>query len=130
MWSTTRREICATFGFAQPDHPYRIAVFSWPDCKQVAAIAWEGEHRALYAIPYPAGPNESKTSKEGGRSLSRTSKEGCIVVASSDESVKFHEVWSGSQKSILTSACSPGLLGGSDILEGLEGIDKEGDVIH
>ena len=130
MWSTTRREICATFGFAQPDHPYRIAVFSWPECKQVAAIAWEGEHRALYAIPYPGGPNESRTSKEGGRCLSRTSKEGCIVVASSDESVKFHEVWSGSQKSVMASSGGPGLLGGSDILEGLEGIDKEGDVIH
>jgi len=26
MWSTTRREICATFGYAQPEHPYRIAV--------------------------------------------------------------------------------------------------------
>ena len=130
MWSTTRREICATFGFAQPDHPYRIAVFSWPDCKQVVAIAWEGEHRALYAIAYPGGPNESRTSKEGSRSLSRTSKEGCIVVASSDESVKFHEVWCGTQKSVLTTACEPGLLGGSDILEGLEGIDKEGDIIH
>lgn len=38
IWSTTRREIAATFGYAQPEHPYRIAVFSWPDCKQVAAI--------------------------------------------------------------------------------------------
>lgn len=38
IWSTTRREIVATFGYAQPEHPFRIAVFSWPDCKQVAAI--------------------------------------------------------------------------------------------
>ena len=38
IWSTTRREIAATFGYAQPEHPYRIAVFSWPECKQVAAI--------------------------------------------------------------------------------------------
>ncbi|KAI1471848.1 WD40-repeat-containing domain protein [Daldinia caldariorum] len=38
IWSTTRREIAATFGYAQPDHPYRIAVFSWPDCRQVAAV--------------------------------------------------------------------------------------------
>ncbi|KAI3394568.1 hypothetical protein diail_2559 [Diaporthe ilicicola] len=38
IWSTTRREIAATFGYAQPDHPYRIAVFSWPECRQVAAI--------------------------------------------------------------------------------------------
>ncbi|KAE8450863.1 hypothetical protein EG329_005776 [Mollisiaceae sp. DMI_Dod_QoI] len=127
IWSTTRREICATFGYAQPDHPYRIAVFSWPQCKQVAAIPWEGEHRALYAIPYPGGPNESQTSREGGQSLTRTAQEGCIVVASSDESVKFHEVWTASQKS---TAGGEGLLGGSDILEALEGIDKEGDIIR
>jgi meiosis-specific APC/C activator protein AMA1 len=128
IWSTTRREIAATFGYAQPEHPYRIAVFSWPECKQVAAIPWDGEHRALFAIPYPGGPNESQTSREGGRGLSRTAQEGCIVVASSDESVKFHEVWTASQKS--TAGGGEGLLGGSDILEGLEGIDKEGEIIR
>jgi meiosis-specific APC/C activator protein AMA1 len=127
IWSTTRREIAATFGYAQPEHPYRIAVFSWPECKQVAAIPWDGEHRALYAVPYPGGPNEIQTSIKGGRGISRTAQEGCIVVASSDESVKFHEVWTASQK---TTVGGEGLLGGSDILEGLEGIDKEGDVIR
>ncbi|KAF7905322.1 uncharacterized protein EAF01_005843 [Botrytis porri] len=127
IWSTTRREIAATFGYAQPEHPYRIAVFSWPDCKQVAAIPWEGEHRALFAIPYPGGPNESHSSREGGRALTRTAQEGCLVVASSDESVKFHEVWTSSMKA---TSGGEGLLGGSDILEGLEGIDKEGGVIR
>lgn len=38
IWSTTKREIAATFGYAQPEHPYRIAIFSWPECRQVAAI--------------------------------------------------------------------------------------------
>ena len=124
IWSTTRREIAATFGYAQPEHPYRIAVFSWPDCKQVVAIPWVGEMRALYAVAYPGGPNEGrKRGGEGGRWWSRTAEEGCIVVASSDESVKFHEVWSDARKS--TGGIS-GLLGGSDILEGLEGIEKEG----
>lgn len=127
IWSTTRREICATFGYAQPEHPYRIAVFSWPECKQVAAIPWEGDHRALYAIPYPGGPNDSHNSSEGGSSMSRTAQEGCIVVAASDESVKFHEVWSAGQKATVGGE---GLLGGSDILEGLEGIDKKGEVIR
>jgi hypothetical protein len=59
--------------------------------------------------------------------LSRTAQEGCIVVASSDESVKFHEVWTAGQK---TTAGGEGLLGGSDILEALEGIDKQGEVIR
>ncbi|RKF73303.1 Meiotic fizzy-related protein 2 [Golovinomyces cichoracearum] len=127
IWSNTRREICATFGYAQPEHPYRIAVFSWPDCRQVYAIPWEGDHRALYAIPYHGGPNEIQTSREGGVGLSRTAQEGCIVVASSDESVKFHEVWAGQKKG---TATVKGLLGGSDVIEGLESIDKEGEVIR
>jgi hypothetical protein len=48
-------------------------------------------------------------------------EEGCIIVASSDQTVKFHEVWTGRRKGT-GSAC--GLLGGSDILEGMEGIEK------
>lgn len=124
IWSTGRREIAATFGYAQPEHPYRIAVFSWPDCKQVVAIPWGNELRALLAIPYPGGPNQvSRKAGEGETWWSRTADEGCIVVACSDESVKFHEVWSGRRKSTMGNM---GLLGGSDILEGLEGIDKEG----
>ena len=127
IWSTTRREIAATFGYAQPDHPYRIAVFSWPDCKQVVAIPWSSEMRALYAIPYPGGPGETTMNTSMGETwFSRTKDEGCIVVACSDESVKFHEVWSGASKS---TGSYMGLLGGSDILEGLEGIDKEGTEI-
>lgn len=143
IWSTTRREIAATFGYAQPDHPYRIAVFSWPECRQVAAIPWDGEHRALYAIPYPRGPPDYRAARDatgrgggGGRDRSRrdrdrrrnrTAMEGCIVVAASDESIKFHEVWSGGKKATVGGS---GLLGGSDILEDLEGIDKDGEVIR
>ncbi|POS76877.1 WD domain-containing protein [Diaporthe helianthi] len=137
IWSTTRREIAATFGYAQPEHPYRIAVFSWPECRQVAAIPWVGEHRALYAVPYPRGPPDRKAAKYAtGQSSSwknrekkrnRTFMEGCIVVAGSDESIKFHEVWSGGKKATIGGV---GLLGGSDILEDLEGIEKEGDVIR
>ncbi|KAF4961607.1 hypothetical protein FSARC_10136 [Fusarium sarcochroum] len=116
VWSTTRREIAATFGYASPEHPYRVSVFSWPECKQVAAIPWEDDLRALYAIAYPLGPKVP-----GG------GQEGCIMVASSDKSIKFHEVWSR-EKGVTVGAT--GILAGSDILEGLEGIDKEGDIIR
>ncbi|KAJ9381179.1 hypothetical protein DTO063F5_6389 [Paecilomyces variotii] len=194
IWSKTRREIVATFGYAQPEHPFRIAVFAWPSCEQVVAIPWNvngsGETagnsnsdcgRALWAISYPGGPNDSIFSvlresvseqesssatatpapsvtgaigrrssahsgldasdlspissgstvqspkgKEGGLWWSRTAEEGCIIVASSDESVKFHEVWSGARKSI---GGASGLLGGSEILEGLEGIEKESNEV-
>lgn len=122
IWSTTRREIAATFGYSQPEHPYRIAIFSWPDCKQVAAIPWSQGLRALYAIPYPVSGTHGRAV-----SASRTTQQGCLVVAASDNSVKFHEVWSNEKRRTIGG---PGTLAGSDILESLEGIDKEGEVIR
>ncbi|KAM0301089.1 hypothetical protein ACHAPM_006390 [Fusarium culmorum] len=104
IWNTTRREIAATFGYPSPEHPYR-----------------EDDLRALYAIAYPRGPTSNDPTITGG------GQEGCIVVASSDRSIKFHEVWSR-EKGVTVGAT--GILAGSDILEGLEGIDKEGDVIR
>ncbi|KDN66861.1 putative WD domain-containing protein [Colletotrichum sublineola] len=124
IWSTTKREIAATFGYshgyAQSEHPYRIVVFSWPSCRQISAVAWPGGPRALYAIPYPKGPANAPKG-------SRTVREGTIVVASSDETLKFHEVWRDQPKMAIGGAV--GILG-SDILESLAGIDKEGDVIR
>jgi hypothetical protein len=49
------------------------------------------------------------------------------VVAASDKSVKFYEVWPPDQKSTVGGTR---MLGGSDILESLEGIDKDGDIIR
>jgi WD40 repeat protein len=68
VWSTTRRELAVTFGYAQPEHDIRVAVFSWPDCECVVRIPWErkpnGElGRALWAIPYPGGPNDAMPSR-------------------------------------------------------------------
>ncbi|KAJ5662744.1 hypothetical protein N7462_011670 [Penicillium macrosclerotiorum] len=193
IWSQTRREIAATFGYAQPDHPFRIAVFAWPSCTQVAVIPWgpygtswdelgpEPSYdcgRALWAISYPGkspalssielegpniltppssppsrstspsplssqvsgqgnastmrrrGPREVRPKeKEGGMWCTRTMEEGCIIVASSDQTVKFHEVWTGRRKSIGIGSAASGLLGGSDILESMEGIEKPGGEI-
>lgn len=158
VWSTTRREIAATFGYAQPDHAIRIAVFSWPDCQMVGNVKWDGEHRALFSVLYPGGPapislpiafdvkncgvraggptadttpGESSTAAGTTDSQVRRKKEreGCLIVAASDKSVKFHEIW-GTGRSNFTTASAPGVLGGSDILEMAEGIDKEGDVIR
>jgi WD40 repeat protein len=121
IWSTTRREIAATFGFAQPQHPYRIAVFSWPKCEVVVRIPWFEGHRALFAIPYPRGPDIGQARGEDGTWWSRTQEEGCIVVATSNESIKFHEVWAHKRKAV---GSKRGVLGGCDILEAMHGIEK------
>lgn len=49
------------------------------------------------------------------------------MVASSDKSVKFHEIWPADSK---ITAGKAGILGGSDILESLEGIDRDEGVIR
>lgn len=143
LWSTTKREICATFGYAQPEHKVRIAVFSWPGCDCVVNIPWEprwpGQEtpRALWAIRFPGRPNgqgdgdglRRRQSREGQTWASRTEEEGCIIVAGSDESIKFHEVWAGDKRGGkggrgLGNVAS--VFGGSKILEGVyEGIGVE-----
>lgn len=144
IWSETRREIAATFGFAQPEHPYRLAVFAWPSCEQIVAVPWWDENRALCAVAYPGGPTTSPSSDEG-RSAGRVrgeediwsprgAAEGCIVVAASDMAIRFHEIWSDRRGSVgpgtLLGSGTTGLLGGSDIVEGLHGIEREGNVIR
>ncbi|XBQ92440.1 hypothetical protein V6000_007941 [Aspergillus fumigatus] len=87
------------------------------------------QRRRRQSEPYrrTAHPIQLRPSaKEGGLWCPRTLDEGCIIVASSDQTVKFHEVWSGPKKS---TAAACGLFGGSQILEGLEGLEKPGDEI-
>lgn len=163
IWSEKKREICATFGFAQPEHPYRVAVFTWPGCECVGRVPWWDEHRALWAVAYPGGPRMGREVgsvrgrdsrrgsgrggmrrlydddgdhehadddelalgvEQGGGVRSRVGREGCIVVATSDASIKFHEVWSDERRGRRDGI--GGLLGGSDILESWHGVDKEG----
>ena len=83
VWSKTRREIATTFGYAQPEHEVRVAVFSWPSCDCVISIPWDrkagpgggpGEvGRALWAVAYPGGPNDGIASaSEDVRTRRRT----------------------------------------------------------
>jgi hypothetical protein len=144
VWSQTRREIAATFGFAQPEHPYRIAVFAWPSCEQVAAVPWWDENRALCAIAYPGGPMDRPISgRNGGDGRAgdeetwpgRDTGEGCIVVAASDMAIRFHEVWADRRtdakiKGAMGGGRTAGLLGGSAILEGLHGLESGDGVLR
>ncbi|KAI9680219.1 MAG: hypothetical protein M1829_001456 [Trizodia sp. TS-e1964] len=124
IWSTTRREILVTMGYAQPEHNIRMAVFSWPGCKQISAIPYPADVRALYSIPYPYGPNhpDSSGSSEGVGWGSRTMREGGVITVCSDNSLKFYEVWAGK---VGSTAAVHGVFGGSSILQEEAGIEQE-----
>ena len=88
-------------------------------------VPWGEDLRALYAVAFPGSGGRGGDGGRGGKNgvSRRNEREGCVVVASSDETVKFHEVWVGGCKSV--RAVNNGL-GGSSILEGL-GSDGEGE---
>jgi meiosis-specific APC/C activator protein AMA1 len=97
--------------------------------------------RALWAIKFPGRPNgqgdaeargrrntnrnvrvRRRRSTEGEIWASRTEEEGCIIVAGSDGSIKFHEVWAGEKKGGMRGkglGNVRGVFGGSRIPEGV-----------
>lgn len=94
-------------------------------------IPWLGEERALWAIGYPEGPEGEgkRAAREGGTwGGQRTREEGCLVVATSDASIKFHEVWS--ESGTRGGGKDVGVFGCSDVLESLVGVEKDGEVIR
>ena len=120
IWSTTRREIAVTFGYAEPEHPIRIAIFTWPGCHQVAAIPWERGFRALHAVSCPS-PIEIAPSFAAQR---QSRDNGCIVVACSDRTLKFYELWPTGPR------IAAGRTGPRHIREISEGIQGGGEVIR
>lgn len=104
----------------------------------MVAVPWWDEHRALCAVSYPgdatSGP-QSENDRDGDRARGvggvQGVGDGCIVVAASDMAIRFHEIWSGKRGGAeLVGRGTVGLLGGSDILEGLHGIMREETVIR
>ncbi|TKA70749.1 hypothetical protein B0A55_08834 [Friedmanniomyces simplex] len=134
VWSAQRRELAATFGFAQPEHRIRVAVFGWPGCECRVKVPWVSEERALWGVAYPRGPQTgagkcgSGIGREGqGGEMERgrrTRNEGCLVVATSDASIKFHEVWA--DEAVMGDW--QGTLGGSQILEGVLGMERSSGI--
>jgi len=99
IWSRTCKEILATFGFANPPHPIRMAIFSWPGLDQIMKVAWSMEHRSLHAVQHPHG--------------------GQVVVAGSNEILHFYNIWEEGDSQIPPARGSFH----SDIIELVEGID-------
>ncbi|KAH8697691.1 WD40-repeat-containing domain protein [Talaromyces proteolyticus] len=132
VWSTTRREIAVILGFPEPEHPFRVAVFAWPSCEQIAAIPWnidaEGQvypensvsERALSAISIP----NFKNPPFDRYNAPTHPEDECIAVASSDN-IRFYRIWRKPHKHFTGST---GVLH-STILESLDGIENPGNEV-
>ena len=93
VWSLTRKEIAVVLGYALPHHNHRIAVFSWPDCEQIATVPWRADMRAFDAIFFPGRPLDRDANQVREGSSWGYSEDGCVCVASNDGSIRFHEVF-------------------------------------
>ncbi|KAK9457743.1 WD40-repeat-containing domain protein [Dipodascopsis uninucleata] len=102
IWSRSTKEIAATFGYANPEHPIRMSIYAYPECRALIQIPWQEDIRCLYAVQSPDG--------------------GKICAAASDETVRFYDFWD-EKSPIRVSHWDNGILG-SDILELCEGIEK------
>ncbi|ODV58095.1 Ama1p, partial [Ascoidea rubescens DSM 1968] len=108
IWSKTKKQIVATFGFGDSEKPVLVAVYNYPKMQSLVQIQATPNLRILSAVPSP--DNSS------------------ICVAANDETVRFYELWSGNP-GIVPEAQECGVFG-SDLIELCEGIDKGGDMIR
>ncbi|ODQ79904.1 hypothetical protein BABINDRAFT_16297, partial [Babjeviella inositovora NRRL Y-12698] len=108
IWSSSKRQLVAAFGFGDLESPVLVSVFQYPKMTPVLQVLATVNLRALCAV---ASPDCSS-----------------ICVAANDETVRFYELWSPKRDSI--SDFQQGGVLGSDIIELSEGIDKDGGLIR
>jgi hypothetical protein len=73
IWSPSRSEILATFGYTSSGIGTKCAVYAYPSLQCLFAFEIADEIRALYAVPSPSGRE--------------------ICLAGSDECIRFYRIW-------------------------------------
>ncbi|CDK24904.1 unnamed protein product [Kuraishia capsulata CBS 1993] len=108
VWSKSKKQILATFGFSDFEEPCLICVYSYPSMKPVVQVPASSGMRVLSAVQSP----DSKS----------------ICTAINDQSVRFYDFWESSIW--LTSGSQERGLFGSEIIELSEGVSKDHGVIR
>lgn len=104
VWSEQYRQICVTIGFGKRQSSPYVGVYSYPQLQLLAQVPHMPGVRALSVAP----------------SCDRTS----IVIASSDQTVRFYQIWDQCTRRVRPWY---GILG-SHILEFLEGRDNDSSI--
>jgi hypothetical protein len=72
MWSATKRELYATFGFTHAEVHTKAAIYSYPSLECLASLSMVSQYRALFSLLVP-GRNE-------------------IIICASDETARIYSV--------------------------------------
>lgn len=108
VWSRSKKQLVATFGFGNTVDPLLLMVYSYPNLKPLSKVTGSPNLRALSTISSP----DFKS----------------ICVAANDQNVRFYKVWSSEPRAIPEYSESSML--GSEIIELSEGIDKQREIIR
>lgn len=108
IWSKTKKQIVATFGYGDGPKPTLIAVYSYPKMEPLVQVEATSSIRVLSAVLSPDS--------------------GSVCVAANDETIRFYDIWDPVEGAIMESQ-ENGVLG-SDLIELCEGISKHGDSIR
>ncbi|CCD24563.1 Ama1p NDAI_0D02490 [Naumovozyma dairenensis CBS 421] len=100
IWSKSKKQIVATFGFNDTENPTLLKVYSYPKMIEILQVKSPAPLRVLTAVLSP-----SSTS---------------ICIAANDETIRFYKLWS--EKDDLIKQLNETGVYGSDIIEYLEGI--------
>ncbi|CAN6600629.1 meiosis-specific APC/C activator protein Ama1p [Trichomonascus vanleenenianus] len=107
IWSRHLRQLAVTFGFGDHESPVLIGVYNYHNFKPLIRIPAVIGTRVLTAAESPDGSK--------------------ICLIANDDTVRFYEIWGNNGGKIATA--SEGLFQ-SDIIDMIEGIDKEREVIR
>lgn len=108
IWSVKQKQIVATFGFGDLERPTLVTVYSYPLLQPLTEVHSSTALRVLSAVPSPDFSS--------------------ICIATNDETVRFYELWS-SQQSTIMEAQQQGIYG-SELIEFSEGINKNDKIIR
>lgn len=108
IWSKTKKQIVATFGYGDGPKPVLIGVYSYPRMEPLVQMESTSSIRVLSAVMSPDSSS--------------------VCVAANDETIRFYDIWDPIEGTIIESQ-ETGVLG-SDLIELCEGISKHGESIR
>lgn len=102
IWSQHYKQIVATFGFGNLNKPLLLTLYTYPTLEPIVQVQ----------IPHPLRALSSCISPDGSS----------ICIATTDETIRFYELWESKEDILIKDLQENGIYG-SSLIEHLEGIN-------